>query len=67
MGKKIHFNDIEDRVISDDGELFAIALKTGNLYYLNCERTDGNVVNTVLMENIWHQRYGHLGEISSWI
>ena len=65
MGKRIHFNDIEGRVISDDGELVAIALKTGNLYYLNCERIDGNVVNatnTVSMESIWHRRYGHLGE-----
>ena len=30
-----------------------------------CELVDGNVVNAVnctTMENVWHRRYGHLGE-----
>ena len=35
MGKEMRFNDIEGRRVNDEGELVAIALKTGNLYYLN--------------------------------
>ena len=35
MGKKIRFNEIEGRIVDDEGELVAIALKMGNLYYLN--------------------------------
>ena len=67
MGKRIHFNDTEGRIIDGDGELVAIALKTGSLYYLNCERLDGdtdlvNVVGGLTPENMWHPRFGHLGE-----
>ena len=57
MGKKMRFNDFEGRIVNDEGELVAIALKTGNFHYLNCEWVDGNVVNAVnctTMENVWH-------------
>lgn len=64
-GKVITFGETQWEVISGQGEVVAVALKAGSLYYLNCEPLYNQQINSAShqsKENLWHWRFGHLGE-----
>ena len=53
----------QGEIQDEEGELVATAPKTGSLYYLNCEPlTNQQIHATIAKENLWHRRFGHLGE-----
>ena len=63
-GKIVTFGETQGEIVDEEGELVAMALKTGSLYYLCCEPINQQI-NSVMdktSENLWHRRYGHLGE-----
>ncbi len=37
VGKEVTFDEMQGQIRNDQGELIAVAPKTGSLYYLNCE------------------------------
>ena len=64
-GKVITFGETQGEVINGQGEVIAVALKAGCLYYLNCEPLYNQQINSAShqsKENLWHRRFGHLGE-----
>ena len=66
-GKMITFGETEGEIVDDQGETVAIASKAGSLYYLNCEPLDNQSINSAshqANEDLWHRRFGHLGERS---
>ena len=66
-GKMITFGETEGEIVDDQGETVAVASKAGSLYYLNCEPLDNQSINSAshqANEDLWHQRFGHLGERS---
>ena len=66
-GKSVKFSKTEGAIFDDEGEKVAVASKVGNLYYLNCELLQGQHVNSAThqsMENLWHRKFGHLGQRS---
>ena len=47
------------------GEVVAVMSKAGNLYYLKCKPLKNEQINSAShqsKENLWHRRFGHLGE-----
>ncbi len=64
--KEVIFDKMQCQKSNDQGEVIAVASKTGRLYYLNCEPLSDNLhVNAATnpaKENLWHRRFGHLGE-----
>ena len=66
-GKTVTFGETEGKVIDGEGEVVAAVSKTGNLYYLKCKPLKNERINSAShqsKENLWHQRFGHLGKIS---
>ena len=66
-GKTITFGKTRGEVIDDQGEVVAVVIKVGSLYYLNCEPLTNQRTNSAshqVSENLWHRRFGHLGERS---
>ena len=64
-GKTVMFGETRGEIVDEEGEVVAIAMKTGSLYYLNCEPMNNQQINSVTdqaSKNLWHRRYGHLGE-----
>ena len=62
-GMVTEFSESGCRIVNGDGEVKACATRYGCLYSLECECTDqANAV--VAKEDVWHQRYGHLGSQS---
>ena len=64
-GKRVKFSETQGDIFDDQGERVAVASKAGNLYYLNCEAPKDHQVNSTIVEskeNLWHRRFGHLGE-----
>ena len=64
-GNKVSFDKQQGYIQDSRGNLVAVASKVGNLYYLNSELLRNCQVNAVSdssRENIWHWRFGHLGE-----
>ena len=64
-GKTIKFGERRGEVIDNQGEIVAVASKAGGLYYLDCESLHDEQIHSVSVqakENLWHQRFGHLGE-----
>ena len=65
VGKEVTFDELHGHVLDDQGELVAMASKTGSLYYLNCEpltKPQINAVSDSVNERLWHRRFGHLSE-----
>ena len=61
----VKFGETQGEIIDEEGEVVAMALKTGSLYYLRCEPMINERINSATDqagENLWHRRYGHLGE-----
>ena len=64
-GKNVQFSETQGKIFDDQGELVAIASKAGSLYYLDCESLQTTEINSAShqsKENLWHRRFGHLGE-----
>ncbi len=65
-GKEVVFDEMQCQISNDQGEVIAVASKTGSLYYLNCEPLSDNpqvnAATSTAKENLWHRRFGHLGE-----
>lgn len=67
LGKEVVFDELQGHILDDQGELVAMASKTGSLYFLNCEplaKPQINAVSNVANEKLWHRRFGHLSEKS---
>ena len=67
LGKEVIFDKLQCHILDDQGELVAMASKTGSLYYLNCEpltKPQVNAVSNSANEKLWHRRFGHLSERS---
>ena len=63
-GKMVKFGETQGHVIDDRGEVVAVAW---SLYYLRCEPLRSEQVNSASLianEELWHRRFGHLGERS---
>ncbi len=66
-GKKVIFEKTQGQFCNNEGKVIAVASRTGNLYYLNCEplyNRKANAAVTQTQENLWHRRFGHLNERS---
>ena len=66
-GKMVKFGETQGHVIDDRGEVVAVASRNGSLYYLRCEPLRSEQVNSASLianEELWHRRFGHLGERS---
>ena len=62
--KMVKFGETHGEIIDEEGEVVAMASKTGSLYYLRCEPMINERINLATDqagENLWHRRYGHLG------
>ena len=42
VGKEVMFDEMQGQILNEEGELIAVAFKTGSLYYLNCEPLSDN-------------------------
>ena len=65
-GKVVEFDEVSCRILDANRKLITAATRKGNLYYLNCltDRQQANAAdkrNQPTKEDVWHQRYGHLG------
>ena len=66
-GKHFQFSDTICQIIDSEGEIIAVAEKSGNLYHLKCsvsKETDFNMNCSSVpdsKEKLWHRRFGHLG------
>ena len=75
-GKLVMFNEDECQIMDEASKIIMTANKKGNLFYLNLSQMtepsikgdgDNEIVNLnkaddkISQEDIWHQRYGHLG------
>ena len=61
----VKFGETQGEIIDEEGEVVAMASKTRSLYYLRCEPMINERINSATDqagENLWHRRYGHLGE-----
>lgn len=66
-GKTVTFGETQGEVIDGEGEVVAAVLKAGNLYYLKCKPLKNERINSgshQSKENLWHLRFGHLGQRS---
>ena len=66
-GKTVTFGETQGEVIDGEGEVVAAMSKAGNLYYLKCKPLKNERINSAShqsKENLWHRRFGHLGERS---
>ncbi len=62
-GKSTEFDESNCRVRNSNGKVVAVAMRSGSLYYLDCQHCEmANVV--VSNEDLWHRRYGHLNSDS---
>ena len=64
-GKKVNFHNDLCLIRDQKERVIDIALKKGNLYYLNCVNhyhPPRVCVAENESERVWHRRYGHLGE-----
>ena len=64
-GKTVTFDETQGEVIDGKGEVVAVMSKAGNLYYLKCKPLKNEQINSAShqsKENLWHRRFGHLGE-----
>ena len=67
LGKEVIFDELQGHILDDQGELVAMASKTGSLYYLHCEplaKPQINAVSDSTNEKLCHRRFGHLSERS---
>ena len=67
-GKTVRFSKDSCQVL-DEGKLFAVATKVGEIYYLNfhVSRVCSNAAKTKVTESKedrWHHRFGHLEDKS---
>ena len=58
--------EVSCRILDANRKLITAATRKGNLYYLNCltdcqQANAADKRNQLTKEDIWHQRYGHLG------
>ena len=63
-GKIVKFTDSTCHILRKSHKLTAKATKRGSLYQLNCSFETERVhfaSSPVTNEDIWHQRFGHLG------
>ena len=63
-GKIVKFTDSTCHILSKSHKLIAKATKRGSLYKLNCSFDTERVhfvSGPITNEDIWHQRFGHLG------
>ena len=67
-GKSFKFADTNCSILDGNGRQIATATKSGNLYHLNCSKTQ--TANAIVKkctsseetkDNLWHRRFGHLG------
>ena len=66
-GTKTVFSDTGCRIEATSGKVIAAGSRVGLLYFLDCMSTSEVHVTssqTESKEDVWHQRYGHLGEKS---
>lgn len=63
-GKKIRFGEASCQILDEKKELIVMATKVGDLYHLNCcpGSQSAHLVVHEAKEDIWHQRFGHLGK-----
>ena len=63
-GKKTKFDKNGCEVLNEQNKVIAFATRVGNLYHLEHCRTfqAANMTDKESKENLWHRRYGHLGE-----
>ncbi len=63
-GKEVSFNEREGLISDNRGEVIAMAYRMVSLYYLGLEQMDNtaNVTGDLTKKDIWHRRFGHLGE-----
>ena len=64
-GKTVTFDETQGEVIDGKGEVVAVMSTAGNLYYLKCKPLKNEQMNSAThqsKENLWHRRFGHLGE-----
>ena len=67
LEKEVIFDELQGHILNDQGELVAMASKTGSLYYLHCEplaKPHINAVSDSTNEKLWHRRFGHLSKRS---
>ena len=62
-GKVTEFNESGCRLKKSDGIVVALATRHGSLYLLDCQSLEQAYV-AGLNEDLWHRRYGHLGNDS---
>ena len=62
-GNTTNFSKTGCEIVGQKGKVTAFATKVGSLHYLEyCRREKVNVTNSDNKEQLWHHRYGHLGE-----
>ena len=64
VAKEVTFDDVQGHIQDDQGDIVAVASKTGSLYYLNCEPLDNFINAAAVNENLWYRRFGQLNERS---
>ena len=57
-GKNVQFSEMQEKIFDDQGELVA-KLETSNT---SLQATQINSASHQSKENLWHRRFGHLGE-----
>ena len=63
--KTVTFGETQSEIINGEGEVVAVVSKAGNLYHLKCKPLKNERINSAghrSKENLWHWRFGHLGE-----
>ena len=66
-GKAVHFDDSGCEFRNDCGQVIALGVKQGSLYYLKFTRKlqeSANVTQSKNNERLWHRWFGHLNEQS---
>ena len=62
---KVRFGEASCQILDENKKFIAVATRAGDLYYLNCcpgfQRSHVTVDKSETMEDIWHQRFAHLG------
>ena len=61
----ITFRETKGEVADSQGEVAAVANRAGSSYYLSgvpLHNQYANIASHQTKENLWHQRFGHLGE-----
>lgn len=65
FGNYSSFTDSQCKIYDLQSNLIGLGKKIGNLYYLQCtipNEFTNIAVNNANNENLWHKRFGHLGE-----